>query len=252
MSFIATRYFYERGEIEEAYILLDYTGKADYMHRRFRIPRAISLLRAILSNRPIVSPFFSFFLLPPPPILYLVFILVHNWFPSPACRTSSEFFKMQPSGSDADSTDAISVQSIPSSFPSLAQPPSWRSPFPLASHHPFSFFFFFFLSNHPLEQTPFRATFVNNANDKFALQLHRRDRKKKTLCDQELYLWLWYVNLLLYQNVNNNFGWINCGSMNDVTTYIICIRIVENNETLLKIANRFFFLKLQYLLSQVL
>jgi len=78
----------------------------------------------------------------------------HNWFPSPACRSFDEFFKMQRSGSDEGSTDAISVPSTPR----LSASPrhiifyqSSRTNLPCALH-------------------------LLITNDKFALRLHWRDR----------------------------------------------------------------------------
>lgn len=72
---------------------------------------------------------------------------VHNWFPSSACRSFDEFFKVQRGRSDEELTDAISVSSTlcPSPFPVvLATDPILSL---LSSSH------YFFIS--PLGQTPF-------------------------------------------------------------------------------------------------
>lgn len=134
----------------EAWVLLD-DRAIDYMHRRFRISRAISRLSAVTFFRIVLRLSIPFY-------LFLLFFSrlrpAHNWFPSPACRSFDEFFKMQRSGSDEGSTDAISVPSTPR----LSASPrhiifyqSSRTNLPCALH-------------------------LLITNDKFALRLHWRDR----------------------------------------------------------------------------
>lgn len=89
---------------------------------------------------------------------------IHNWFLSSACRTFDGFSKVQRSGSDEDSTGAISVSPIPrfSASPSS----SWRS-------HPLPATLFFYQT---FRTNPFCALHLLITNDKFVLRLHRRDR----------------------------------------------------------------------------
>lgn len=133
------------------------TETIDYMHRRFRISRAISRLSAVTLFRDVLLRLS----IPSPLSLYLSLSSifprlrpVHNWFPSSACRSFDEFFKMQRSGSDEGSTDAISVPSTPrlsASPPHIIFYQSSRTNLPCALH-------------------------LLITNDKFALRLHRRDR----------------------------------------------------------------------------
>lgn len=89
---------------------------------------------------------------------------VHNWFSSSACRSFDKFFKMQRSGSDEGSTDAISVPStprLPASLPHIIFYQSSRTNLPCALH-------------------------LLITNDKFALRLHQRDRTEGEFTLQEV------------------------------------------------------------------
>lgn len=129
------------------------TETIDYMHRRFRISRAISRLSAVTFFRIVfflrLSISFYLFLL-----FFLVFVLLIIDSRARRCRSFDEFFKMQRSGSDEGSTDVISVPSTPR----LSASPrhiifyqSSRTNLPCALH-------------------------LLITNDKFALRLHWRDR----------------------------------------------------------------------------
>lgn len=92
----------------------------------------------------------------PPSVLALFFFRlrpVHNWFPSPACRSFDKFFKVQRGRSDEESTDAISVSATlrPSTRPVILA---------ILCRSPSSSYYFFISS---AAHTPLlRATFANN------------------------------------------------------------------------------------------
>lgn len=135
------------------------------MHRRFRIPRAISPWGRTLSSRPLSYRFLPTFSLSSlSPFFFSRLRSIHNWFLSSACRTFDGFFKVQRSGSDEDSTGAISVSSTPCFSASPLS--SWRS-------HPLHVTLFFYQT---FWTNPFCALHLLITNDKFVLWLHRRDR----------------------------------------------------------------------------
>lgn len=99
--------------------------------------------------------------------LFFRFRPVHNWFPSSACCSFDEFFKVQRGRNDEESTDTISVSST--LCPSASRRPYDPIPFP-SSFLVTLFFYQFSRAN------PFCALHLLITNDKFVLRLHRWDR----------------------------------------------------------------------------